>query len=171
MGLVEKYGVLILAILIGGGFLIGPMASYAGLTGGNSNPDNNDGPNVTLPSSNYAETPFSHSVQEQLYMAARDDVVFVTGYYNTSAGLEQVRSLQSLQSSFGDRLYLRAVNTSVQEPPVSSTREVTLPAAIVVGGSQSSPTALVNNVNSTSLGSAVCDVIRTPGDSAAFCFG
>lgn len=170
MGLVEKYGVLILAILIGGGFLIGPMASYAGLTGGSSN-NQDRGPNVTLPSQQYAETPFSHSLRERAYMAARDDVVFITGYYETQSQLEAVESLQSLQETFGDRIYIRAVNASEQSLPVSDTRQVVLPAAIVVGGSQSSPTALVNNATSSNVGSTVCQVIKEPGDAAAYCFG
>ena len=50
----EQYGIVLVAVLIGGGFAFGGIASYAGLTGGNSN-NNQDQFNASIPSQQYSE--------------------------------------------------------------------------------------------------------------------
>ncbi|MFB6208189.1 MAG: hypothetical protein ABEJ69_02475 [Candidatus Nanohaloarchaea archaeon] len=170
MGYLEQYGTLIVALMLGGGFAFGGIASYAGIVGGgSSNTNTQDQANVTLPSKKYVEGGFDRELRVQRYLAYREDVVFTTVYYQDEEGLETARGLKTLHETFGDRLYIAAANASKHQVPLSESRIEGYPLAVLLGGNQNSPTAVVNDVSSAKVGSAACKVIRDLGDLAAYC--
>ncbi|MFB6204309.1 MAG: hypothetical protein ABEJ75_01555 [Candidatus Nanohaloarchaea archaeon] len=170
MGYIEQYGTLIVALMLGGGFAFGGIASYAGIVGGGSSNTANQGQrNFTLPSSNYVEGGFNRSLQVQRYLASQKDVVFTTVYYSERKGLEAARQLKSLRDVFGDRLYIAAANKSRHQVPLSESSIKSYPVAVLLGGNQNSPTAVVNEVTSNRVSSAACSVIRDLGELAAYC--
>ncbi len=109
----QKYGVLIVGLMIGGGFAFGGIAQYAGLTdtGGGGN-QGEDAFNASLPAKNFAEEPLERGIREQLGIAARNGVVIVNAYYETESQREQVLDLSEIPGRFNDKVYVRAVNAS-----------------------------------------------------------
>ncbi|WEL22949.1 hypothetical protein [Candidatus Nanohalovita haloferacivicina] len=174
MGFVEKYGVAIVAILIGGGFAFGGIASYSGLTSGGGSNNNQQQDVPQLPSQSISEGPLDLTSREKSYLAAVNDVVFVTGYYNTSEGRSQVETVETVQSNFGEKMYLNYVNTS--EIPAQTQLQQT-PAVHVVGAviqnRQAVPQqGLVYNITEQNVASSTCSYIRELPDSAVvYCFG
>jgi hypothetical protein len=166
MGFIEKYGVFIMAILIGGGFAFGGMASYAGLVDTGSSNNGDQEANITLPQQNYRDGSFGRSSQEKLYMAGQTDSVFITGYYTTSEEKQQVEELETVAQNFNGRAYVEIVNAS----ETTVREEVSdYPAALVIGSNRASPTAMVENATVPSVTQAACNAVREYGNLAAQC--
>ncbi|QKQ98679.1 hypothetical protein GKQ38_04100 [Candidatus Nanohaloarchaea archaeon] len=175
MGFVEKYGTAIIAILIGGGFAFGGIASYSGLTGGGGGTNNNQQQQAPeLPNQTFSRGSLGLTTREKSYLAAVNDVVFVTGYYNTSEGRQQLEAVKTVQNNFGDKMYLNYVNTS--NIPAQTQLEKT-PAVHVVGAVVRNRRAVpqqsvIYNITEQNVASSTCSYIRQLPDSAVvYCFG
>lgn len=109
----QKYGVLIVGLMIGGGFAFGGIAQYAGLadSGGGGNQEENTF-NTSLPAENFAKKPLDRSIREQLGTAVRNGVVIVNAYYRTKSQRKQVLNLSGIPERFNNKVYVRAVNAS-----------------------------------------------------------
>ena len=168
MGLTEKYGTLIIALLIGGGFAFGGIASYAGMI---STPQSNNNQNEidsSLPETNYVEGSFDRSMQEKSLIAAQNDVVFIDAYYNGSEQLSQMQEYSELQETFDGRVYISVMDSEENFPP-SQVEET--PAVVITGsgvqGRQITPRQTIEYDTSTeNVGSLVCNYMRNWPDSA-----
>jgi hypothetical protein len=173
MGVTEKYGTAIIAILIGGGFAFGGIASYSGLVGGGggNNADQQERPE--LPAQNFTEGTLDLTTNEKAFLAAQNDVVFATGYYNTSEDKEQLQTARNVQSEFGDKMYLNYVNSS-QIPPQTELRQT--PAVHFVGAVVQNQRArpsqnVVYNMTESEIASGTCNLIRDlPESAVVYCF-
>lgn len=168
MGLIEKYGTLIIALLIGGGFAFGGIASYAGLV---SSPESNNNQNDiddSLPDTNYVEGSFDRSMQEKALIAAQNDVVFIDAYYNSSEQFSQMQEYSELPETFDGRVYISVMDSEEEMPP-SQVEET--PAVVITGsgveGRQIEPRQTIEyDISSDEVGSFVCNYMREWPESA-----
>lgn len=164
MAELRQYGVLVVALLIGGGFAFGGIASYAGIVGDTGGSQGEfDG---ELPSSNYQEQPYNMSLREQRVLAYRNDVVFVNAFYDNAEQRERLQEFQSLPSVFDDRVYVSVANSSASSEILITYGIVDFPAAVVTGGSG---VMQPENVTQSSISSSVCEMFRSLGDQSAQC--
>ncbi|MFT4867752.1 MAG: hypothetical protein ACI9LV_000356 [Candidatus Nanohaloarchaea archaeon] len=161
----KQIGILVVAILIGGGFAFGGIASYAGITGGGQ--QNSQGEfNAVVPEQNYQETPYNMSLREQQVLAYNEDIVFVNAFYENESQKEQLQQLQNLPNRFDNRVYVSVASSSSSSEILISYGLVDFPSAVVTGGSGVSQP---DNVTAPQVSDAVCDVFRSLGDQSAQC--
>lgn len=165
MATVQQIGIFVVAILIGGGFAFGGIASYAGIVGdtGQSSQGEFDG---EVPDQNYQETPYNMSLREQQVLAYNDDVVFVNAFYENESQKEQLENLQNLPQRFDNRVYVSVASSSSASEILISYGLVEFPSAVVTGGSGVSQP---ENVTVSSISEAVCNGFRSLGDQSAQC--
>lgn len=169
---IEQYGVLIVGLLIGGGFAFGGIASYAGMTGGQSNSGNsNTGFNASLPGTFYREGSFGMSPREQAYAAAQNQVVFVNAFYDNQTQFQKMQGLKNLTSEFNNRVYVAVVNSSTADPVLNSYGFNTFPRTVIVGDKRSQPVTTLMEISKSRASDGVCQVMRNWGDLAAKCSG
>jgi hypothetical protein len=158
----QKYGVLIVGLMIGGGFAFGGIAQYAGLTdsGGGGNQEENTF-NTSVPEENFAEEPLDRGIREQLGTAARNGVVIVNAYYETESQREQVLNLSEIPGRFDNKVYVRAVNASNggtvyfnYEQQVDSH-----PFVVVYGASRSYSSQPVETSNPDRIAEEICSAV------------
>jgi hypothetical protein len=158
----QKYGVLIVGLMIGGGFAFGGIAQYAGLTDTGGGGDQGENAfNTSLPAKNFAEEPLERGIREQLGIAARNGVVIVNAYYETESQREQVLDLSEIPGRFNDKVYVRAVNASNggtvyfnYEQQVDSH-----PFVVVYGASRSYSSQPVETSNPDRIANEVCSAV------------
>ena len=173
MGVTEKYGTAIIAILIGGGFAFGGIASYSGLVGGNTSPDSQQSERPDLPAQNFTEGTLDLTTNEKAFLAAQNDVVFATGYYNTSEDKQQLQVAKDVQREFGDKMYLNYVNSS-QIPAQTELQQT--PAVHIIGAVVQNQRArpsqnVVYNMTEREIASGTCNLIRDlPESAVVYCF-
>lgn len=160
----EQYGILIVALLIGGGFAFGGIASYAGITGGNQQQDN--GFNASIPAQNYKEGSFGMDSREELAVARAEDIVFVHGFYENETQKQQLQYLQQLPQDFNDRVYVSLVSTSEGSDILIDFGIIDFPAVVVIGGGGSSQP---DDLSVSSVEEEVCDSFRQLGSLSAKC--
>lgn len=178
MGLKKKlkqYGNLMVAVLItigfGATFLV-----YGGGGGGAGSPSNQDQEqrNFTAPGQQYTETGFNRSYLEQVVIAAQQEAVFVNAIYDNETQIEELRQLQQLQETYGDKAYIQIVS-STQVPEVVTRNSVTeFPAVVVQGGvlTQRGPAPQqqkVENITVRNVEEAICSTLNNLGSAAARC--
>ncbi|MFB6147719.1 MAG: hypothetical protein ABEJ66_02435 [Candidatus Nanohaloarchaea archaeon] len=165
----QQYGVLIVGLLIGGGFAFGGIASYSGMvnTGGSQDSQQSQGP--TLPEGNILDRPSNLSFREKAYLGYTKDVVFVT----VLEGEKEVQlDRQSIVSTFSQRVYFYTVegNSTALASRVGVTE---FPKAVAVSGTVSnrrlSSSVRVVEPTQSAITSAVCGVMRDWGNAAATC--
>jgi hypothetical protein len=168
----KQYGTLIVGLMIGGGFAFGGIASYAGLVGGGQTADDSQNQfNATLPEDNFQLESYGLSSREQLVLAGRNDVVFVTGLYETEEELDQLRQLEGVESNFNGRMYVQAVNYSDSQL-FSQYGFTELPKVVVLGGAgQRGSVNIAQSVDQQSISSQACRSFRNWNDLAAYCQG
>lgn len=165
----QQIGIAVMGILIGGGFAFGGIASYAGLT--NSQAQQQNEVNTTMPSTTYVEQPFDLGPREQLLLAYRNDVVFVNSYYSTEEQKQQMRNEYSnLSSEFNDRVYVSVANSTSNSDILYQYGLTEFPSAVIVGGNQQYSGQPVREISADAVSSEVCDAFRQLGPSAAQCF-
>lgn len=165
----EQYGVLIVGLLIGGGFAFGGIASYAGMVNSGQSPDGDQQQRPELPSSNVVEDGFNLSTREQVSLAYENDVVFVTVLEDNET-VEMDR--QAIVSEFDNRVYITNLDAS-RSTLSSQLDESELPTAIAVSAAVSNqqlqPRLVQAEPNRGDVTSAVCDAMRNWGSLAAMC--
>jgi hypothetical protein len=162
----KQLGIFAVAILIGGGFAFGGIASYAGIVGdtGQSGQGEFD---AEMPEQNYQESAYNMSLREQRALAYNNDVVFVNAFYENETQKEQLQTeLQSLPQRFDNRVYVGLASSSSTSEILISYGLVEFPSAVVTGGSGVSQP---DQVNSQQVSEAVCDGFRSLGDQSAEC--
>jgi len=162
----KQIGIFVVAILIGGGFAFGGIASYAGIVGGGQQPQGKGEFDATVPEQNYQESPYNMSLREQRVLAYNNDVVFVNTFYENEEQKEQLQQLQSLVQRFDSRVYVSVANSSSNSEILISYGLVEFPSAVVTGGSGVSQP---ENVTVERVSEAVCDGFRNLGDQSAEC--
>ncbi len=173
MGVTEKYGTAVIAILIGGGFAFGGIASYSGLVGGGGGNNVEQQERPELPSQTFTEGTLDLTTNEKAFLAAQNDVVFATGYYNTSEDKGQLQTVRDVQSEFGEKIYLNYVNSS-QIPPQTELRQT--PAVHIIGAIVQNQRAqpsqnVVYNITESEIASGTCNLIRDlPESAVVYCF-
>lgn len=168
----EQYGVLIVGLLIGGGFAFGGIASYSGIVGGGSGSSGGQQREPPqLPESNVAEGGFNLSVREQVALAYQHDVVFVTVLEgNRSVELDR----QEIVSDFKGRVYVTSVDG--EDSVLADTHDLgELPKAVVISAGVRNgrlvPRSAAAEPTRQDVTSAVCRVMRNWGSAAARCTG
>lgn len=173
MGFIEKYGTAIIALLIGGGFAFGGIASYSGLVGSSGSSNSNQQFNATLPNSTVLEGSMGLTSQQKVVLAARKDAVFVTGYYNTSKGRDSLQVLEEVQKGIGGSMYVNYMNATNSPPSI---RLRSTPAVHIVGtvtrGNRLVPNQeLIYNISEKKISSSACNYIRDlPDSGVVYCF-
>lgn len=153
---IKKYGVLVIGLLIGGGFAFGGIASYAGLTNTGSSNSNGQSFNATLPQSSYQESSFGLTLREQQVLAARNDVVFVNLVHTDG----NYPDLSGIPGKLSGRAFVEVANAS--EVPYDEQYGITdFPVAVVVGSRRNARVQLVRNVTGANVGSAACNGLRS----------
>lgn len=164
----EQYSIAIIGLLIGGGFAFGGIASYAGLT--NSQAQQGNEVNTTMPSSNYMEEPLHLGPREQLSLAYRKDVVFVNSYYNTEEQKQQMNEeFSGLPDRFNGRVYVSVANSTSNSDILYQYGLTNFPSTVIVGGNQQYSGQPVQEINADVVSSEICDAFRQLGSSAGQC--
>lgn len=129
----KQYTVLIVGLLLGGGFAFGGMLSYAGLTpSGDGQQQQSDRPE--LPSQNVKNSTFNLGYREQGALAYQNNAVFVTGVYKTEEERQQLQSLAGLPQRFNSKVYVQFVNQSLAPPVPQYLGIIDTPQVAVIGG-------------------------------------
>jgi len=164
---INQYGILLVGLMIGGGFALGGIVSYSGLVDtGSSQREEFD---AQLPSQNYIEGSFDLDRQEQLILAAQNDAVFISVFYEDQEQLENMRFLESVPQEFNNRVFIQVQNSSSDSPLLIDFGVTEFPKAIVIGSSRSARVATLDEVSKDQTENAVCQVIREWGQFAAKC--
>lgn len=165
MANLKQYGIVVMGLLLGGGFAFGGIASYSGLVNTGSSGGQQQF-NATLPSKNYQETPYDMSLREQRTLAYNDDIVFVNAFYDTEEQRDRMQDLQQLPERFDNRVYVSVANSSSNSDIMIAYGLVDFPGAVVTGGTGSTQPG---NVTVDSVSEAVCDSFRSLGSQSAQC--
>jgi hypothetical protein len=167
----KQYGLVGVGIMVAIGF--SGVFSYSGLVNTNSQNQDRQEINATLPQENYAEESFDLSVQEQAYLAANNDVVLVNAVYENDSTVYS--DLETLPGEMNNRVYVNLVDSS--ESALTSNYELDVPSALVIGGQPSQTqrgtipyTLRGADPDRGSIKEVACGVMRDPGDLAATCF-
>lgn len=167
MGILEKYGTALMAIMLGGGFAFGGMSAYSSMVNADSGGGGGEA-NLSAPAQNFNQGEINRTSQEKLYIAAQNDYIFVTAYYMNESEREALGNLESLPSDFNDRAYINVVNASEIVPPGEITD---YPAALVFGANRASPSVVVQDATESKIRQAMCDSVGNLGELAATCVG
>jgi hypothetical protein len=166
------------AMLIGIGIMVAigfsGIFSYSGLVNtGDSNNQDREEINATLPSNTYTTESFGLSVQEQAYLAVNEQKVFVNAIYDDNASAFE--GLESLSTEFGNRTYTNMINTS--ETAFATGYNLSKPSVLVIGDQpgvmrgRRIPYSIRNTEpDRESIKSGICSAMRDPGNLAAKCF-
>jgi len=164
----QQISIGVIGLLIGGGFAFGGIASYAGLT--NSQAQDQNEVNTTMPSSNYQEGPLHLGPREQMSLAYRNDVVFVNSYYNTEEQKQQMKDeFSSLPERFDNRVYIAVANSSSNSDILYQYGLTDFPSTVIVGGNQQYSGQPVQEIDADAVSSEICDAFRQLGSSAGQC--
>lgn len=164
----QQIGIAIIGIAIGGGFAFGGIASYAGMTDSQANQGNQI--NTTMPSSTYVEEPFHLGPREQLNLAYRNDIVFVNGFYDNQEQKQQMENeLSELSSRFNGRVYVSLANSTADSDILYQYGLTEFPRVVIIGGNQQYSGQPIQEISSDKVSSEVCDAFRQLGSSAAQC--
>lgn len=164
----QQIGIGVIALAIGGGFAFGGMASYAGLTDANANPQQEV--NMTMPSSNYVDGPLHLGPREQLNLAYRNDVVFVNSFYTNQTQKQQMEEeFSDLPSQFNDRVYVSLANSTSESDVLINYGLTSFPNTVVIGGNQQYSGQPVQEIDADTVSTEICDAFRQLGSNAGQC--
>lgn len=172
----KQYTVLIVGLLLGGGFAFGGMLSYAGLTpSGGNNQQQQDRPE--LPAQNVNNETFGLSYREQGALAYQNNAVFVTGVYKTEEDLQQLQSLSDLPQRFNNQVYVQFVNQSLAPPIPQYLGIIDTPQVAIIGGQlvtqqgrQGFYSTTLESFSQQEVDAAVCNGFRSlEGNLTALC--
>ncbi|MFB6203762.1 MAG: hypothetical protein ABEK01_04705 [Candidatus Nanohaloarchaea archaeon] len=173
MGLIEKYGTVFVALLIGGGFAFGGIASFSGLvnTGNPQSPSGGQGKKVTMPSERYSTEPYNLTYSAQSQLAVVNNVAFVNGLYATEEGKSRLAELKGVTDRFDPQVYMNLANYTEYSVMVTEANVTAYPAIVVVGSNSAAPTQVLptENLTETALDSTVCKGLATVRNGLSYC--
>lgn len=164
----QQIGIAFIGLAIGGGFAFGGIASYAGLTNTQSNQQNEI--NTTMPSTNYQEEPIHLGSREQRLLAYRNDVVFVNSYYDNQEQKQKMKQeFSNLSDRFNGRVYVGVANSSANSDILYQYGLTEFPSTVIVGGNQQYRGQPIREIDADKVSSEICDAFRRLGSSAGQC--
>lgn len=169
MGLRKKlsqYSVVIVGLLLGGGFAFGGIASYSGLVSGGQGAQSQDGSVPQVPSQKYTESSYNLSYREQLFTAARNDVVYVNGFYTSEEALQEMRSLESLSREF-ERVYVQVLPYDDSVLPAQFSLERSDQVVVVGGAGRRGTVVTLDNYSNQRVTGSICEAVRNWGPEMA----
>lgn len=170
MAELKQYGVLVVGLLMAGGFAFGGMASYSSMINSNG-ANNNNQIEAELPSQNFMEGNYNLSVNERMYLTLREDVVFVSAIYNSTEQKQQLMNLQSFSGNFNDRVYISVVSASESES-ANSYAITNYPTVLVYGYKTSQeqvPARVTGELTESNVAATICSNMNQWGEIASYC--
>lgn len=165
----RQYGVLVVGLLMAGGFAFGGMASYSSMIN-TQNTDNNE-IEAELPSQTFQEGAYDLSVRERMYLSLREDVVIVSAIYNSTEEKQALMNLQPVAENFNGRAYISVV--SAQESEVASQFSITESPRVLMFGYKTSqrqvPAVVEGEITERNVASTICSSMNQWGDAATYC--
>jgi hypothetical protein len=174
MATLKQYGVLVVGLLMAGGFAFGGMASYSQMI--NTGSPSDDSVEASLPSQNFKDGSYNLSVRERMFLTLQEDAVFVSAIYNTTEQKQQLMKLQNLTESFRGRAYISVVSAD-ESQTVNSLSITQYPAVWVYGYKFSaregrpSPLPVQGELTDQNIGSRMCSSMNNWNDVRAYCAG
>lgn len=173
MATLKQYGVLVVGLLMAGGFAFGGMASYSQMIDtGNGNNDNQV--KAELPAQNFKDGAYNLSVRERMYLTAQEDVVFVSAIYNTTEQKQQLMQLENISQNFDGRAYISVVQAS-ESVTADSISVTQFPAVWVYGykytAQQQSPLPVQGEATEANIANSMCSAMNNWGNIQAYCAG
>lgn len=163
----KQYSVVILGLLLGGGFAFGGIASYSGMVG-SGQPQQQQDLNASLPSTNFVSGSFDMGVRGMRTAAVRNDVVFVNGFYDTEDQRQAMESWSNLPSKYNQRVYVQVKNESQPSEVLTRFGLNDFPSVVVIGGSQRGY-SIVRNTTTSNVERSICSSFRQWGSVAGIC--
>lgn len=166
---VKQYGVLIVGLMIGGGFAFGGIASYSGIAGGNQQPSNQQGQensfNPVAPNKTVGNGSFNLSVREQSAVGYRQNSVFVNLLYENSTQRQQLNRFKELSSEFEGTVYVRTVKWTESEIATSYALVGSdMPTVIIIGGNTGYNSPALSSPTNEEIRESVCEAARSYGE-------
>lgn len=165
----KQYGVLVVGLLMAGGFAFGGMASYSSMVNTNTQSDNQI--NAELPSQTFKEGPYNLSVRERMYLSLKKDVVIVSAVYNSTEGKKALMNLKPVSKNFNGRAYISVVSASESE--VARQYSITEYPKVLMFGFKTSrrqvPAVVQGEINEKNVVSTICSSMNKWGDAATYC--
>lgn len=138
MGLWKKtkqYGNLLIALMMTIGFGATFMIYAAGAPGSQDTNDDTEELNYELPDSTYTEEGFNRNFQEQVVIAAQNDVAMVNIIYENESQLQNIEDMRPVNDVFGDKAYIQVIDSGDASDIPTQAEISEYPAAVVLGGS------------------------------------
>ncbi|MFB6180511.1 MAG: hypothetical protein ABEJ93_01410 [Candidatus Nanohalobium sp.] len=110
----KQYLVLIVGLLMAGGFAFGGMASYSSMVNTDTQNQQNNR-KASLPNKTFVNGSFDLTLNQRARLARQNDVVFLSAIYNSTEGRKQFKGLQNISENFEDRAYISVVKASNSE--------------------------------------------------------
>lgn len=166
------------AMLIGIGIMVAigfsGVFTYGNLINtGNTNNQDNQEINATLPSENYIQGSYDLSIQEQAYLSVNNQVVFVNALYTNTT--ENYTQLGGIPSQFDNQVYINRINMS--ESTFASQLGAEAPSALIIGDQPARTqrgtrpyTISSSQITQREVVSAICSAKRDVGSFGATCF-
>ncbi|MFB6174959.1 MAG: hypothetical protein ABEJ87_03195 [Candidatus Nanohalobium sp.] len=167
---VKQYAVLVVGLLMAGGFAFGGIASYAGLvnTGGGGNKKKLT---AELPTQTFKEGPYNLTARQRMYLSLKDDAVIVSAVYNSSEGKEKLMPLKNLTDKFTGRAFISVVNAS--DSKIAQQYRITQYPKVLVFGFKTSrkqvPATVDKDLTPKNVGNVICSVMKSWGNAAPYC--
>jgi len=165
----KQYGVLVVGLLMAGGFAFGGMASYSSMidSGGGGEDSQIE---AELPEQNFIDGDYDLSVNERMYLTLREDVVFVSAVYNTSEQKKLLMELKNMTENFRGRAYISVENASTSTTASAYTIPE-YPNVLVYGymTSRQQTPAQAEEISEQSIASTICRTMNNWGDVRAYC--
>lgn len=165
----KQYGVLVVGLLMAGGFAFGGMASYSSMIN-TQDPGENE-IDAEVPSQTFKDGAYNLSVRERMYLSLRKDVVIVSAIYNTTEQKQALMDLQPVAEKFNGRAYISVVNA--QESEVASQFSITESPRVLMFGYKTSqrqvPAAVKGEITEANVVSTICSSMNQWGDAATYC--
>ncbi|MFB6216461.1 MAG: hypothetical protein ABEJ72_05785 [Candidatus Aenigmatarchaeota archaeon] len=165
---IQQIFIVTIGLLMGLGFAFGGIASYSGMNSGSSS-NNQDKFNATLPGKNFQTSSFGLTNREQKELSARNDVVFVNAFYNSSEGRQKLSYLQSLTRGFDGRVYTSVVNASGSSSLAILYGINDYPSVVVIGFNRNYNPRAYSDVSQENVKKAICSAFINLGQQSAQC--
>lgn len=171
----KRYGVLIVGLLMAGGFTFGGMLSMASMVQSPAGSgESNNLEDAELPSSQYSADGFNMTDNQKLYLASTNNKVFVTGYYSGESQKQTLSDLSQLTDMFGDAVYVELSDASsgrlLDRAGISDYPAILVNTGLSQRGRpQVTSTQNVTEVDISAVSQSICSVLSSyPNDQVTY---
>jgi len=166
---IKRYGVLVVGITLSLGFAFGAVQSFSSMVDA---PEAQQGgqEEVQLPDERLTNGSFDLGPQEQQYLAATQNAVFVNLYYETDEQKQDLETIQEdLDSNFGETVYVAVVDEEENDVLMVNFGVDEMPGYVVIGSSQEPQRDGEGDINYQQVATDVCDVMASWDEHAGYC--